>query len=104
MTVAAVVVSAVSATEAIVAPTHLEFEMLGLLNELRARGHTCPNGDVFAPNPVPLKWDCALWRAARAHVEDMTTNNFFSHEGSDGSSPGDRARRFHTTFSNENIA
>lgn len=101
---AAAIFASAAATEVIAAPTHREFEMLALLNNLRAKGHTCPNGDVFEPNPVPLKWDCALWRASRAHVEDMTANNFFSHEGSDGSSPGDRARRFDTTFSNENIA
>lgn len=86
------------------APSHMEFRMMTILNEIRARGHTCENGQEFAPNPIPLKWDCALWRASRAHNLDMTENDFFAHEGSDGSMPGDRVRRFGLDgFLNENI-
>jgi uncharacterized protein YkwD len=31
--------------------------------------------------------------AAEGHSQDMAANNFFSHTGSDGSSPGDRISR-----------
>eukprot|EP00913_Durusdinium_trenchii_P020836 g19575.t1 len=46
------------------------WEHFGLLNELRAEGFTCPNGASYDPNPVPLRFDCRLWRAARLHSED----------------------------------
>ncbi|MFQ6058698.1 MAG: S8 family serine peptidase, partial [Anaerolineae bacterium] len=39
-----------------------------------------------------LTIDERLMQAARRHSQDMATNNFFSHTGSDGSSPWDRIR------------
>jgi uncharacterized protein YkwD len=41
----------------------------------------------------PYIWDPALAHAAQAHCEDMAENDFFDHEGSDGSSFGERAER-----------
>lgn len=41
----------------------------------------------------PLTANAALTAAALAHSNDMATNNFFSHTGSDGSSPGQRISR-----------
>lgn len=38
----------------------------------------------------PLVMDLRLALSAQAHSEDMTRNNFMSHTGSNGSSPGDR--------------
>jgi uncharacterized protein YkwD len=38
----------------------------------------------------PLWHNAQLSTAARRHSEDMATNNFISHIGSDGSTPGDR--------------
>lgn len=38
----------------------------------------------------PLAWSDALGNAAQGHSQDMFNNNFQSHTGSDGSSPGDR--------------
>ncbi len=40
----------------------------------------------------PLRVDSRLVQAARRHSQDMADNNFFSHYGSDGSSPFDRIR------------
>jgi uncharacterized protein YkwD len=38
----------------------------------------------------PLAWNNALAQAAQSHSQDMATNGFQSHTGSDGSSPSDR--------------
>lgn len=54
----------------------------------------------------PVKWDEELARASKIHSNDMNENDFFSHEGSDGSSFVVRVRR--TNFDGnplgENIA
>lgn len=39
----------------------------------------------------PLQLNADLTDAARGHNQDMITNNFFDHTGSDGSSPSERA-------------
>ena len=46
----------------------------------------------------PLHMDARLVAAARGHSQDMGCNGFFSHTGSDGSSPFDRMRRQGYTF------
>ena len=53
-----------------------------MLNGLRAEEGLGP----LRPSPV-------LEQAAMAHAVDMVDNGFFGHDGSDGSSVGDRARR-----------
>jgi uncharacterized protein YkwD len=52
-----------------------------------------------------LKSSSALFSAARAHSKDMAENNFFSHTGSNGSSPFDRmaSAGFSISFAAENI-
>ena len=40
---------------------------------------------------APLRWNEALGRAARRHSEDMSKHQRLSHQGSDGSSAGERA-------------
>jgi uncharacterized protein YkwD len=42
------------------------------------------------PAQPPLGWNDQLAAAAQAHSQDMMTNGFQSHTGSDGSSPADR--------------
>jgi len=78
--------------------------LLELINTHRKTGCKCGE-DNFAPT-TPVKWNTALERAARAHSEDMFTNNFFSHTGSDGSSVGARLERHNYKWKNygENIA
>jgi uncharacterized protein YkwD len=41
----------------------------------------------------PLAWDPSLAAAAQQHSQDMVNNNYQSHTGSDGSSPGTRIAR-----------
>lgn len=55
---------------------------------------------------APLRISPQLTIAASIHSQDMVTNNFFSHTGSDGSSPWDRIRRTGYSYSiaAENIA
>ncbi len=66
-----------------------QLEMLALVNEIRAEGCRCGNQNM---PPVPaLKWNPKLERAAKRHVDDMLEQDFFSHQGSDGSSVGQRA-------------
>lgn len=42
---------------------------------------------------APLRYSAALGRIAAAHSADMSARGLLSHEGSDGSSPGQRANR-----------
>jgi uncharacterized protein YkwD len=60
----------------------------------------------LAAGCAPLTVSPRLTAAAAAHSQDMATNNFFSHTGSDGSTPWDRIRRTGYTYSTaaENIA
>jgi uncharacterized protein YkwD len=78
--------------------------VLELTNEARAHSRTC-GSQRFAP-ARPLSLSTALTRAASVHALDMVTHHFFSHAGSDGSSPGDRATRagYHWSMVGENIA
>lgn len=70
-------------------------QVIDLTNQYRA-----------AAGCAPLTVSQRLTSAAAAHSQDMATNNFFSHTGSDGSTPWDRIRRTGYTFSTaaENIA
>lgn len=64
------------------------------------------NQHRVAAGCAPLTVSPQLTTAAAAHSQDMATNNFFSHTGSDGSTPWDRIRRTGYTYSTaaENIA
>ncbi len=60
-------------------PSSFEEEVIRLTNQERA-AHGCP----------PLVAEIHLMNAAEGHSNDMAVNDFFSHTGSNGSSPGDR--------------
>jgi uncharacterized protein YkwD len=62
--------------------------MLQLVNATRAKGCTC--GTTVMPPVKSLTWNAILAQVALAHSTDMNDNNYFSHTGLDGSSPGDR--------------
>ena len=50
-----------------------------------------PPSEIISPDSVPpLKFNILLARAARGHSQDMIDNNYFAHEGSDGSTPAER--------------
>lgn len=63
-------------------------EILSLVNGHRAAGATC--GSTPYPPAPPLSLDASLNQAAEVHAVDMASNDFFDHQGSDGSSPFDR--------------
>ncbi len=74
--------------------TSIESAVLSMVNTQRAQAG------------VPaLSASSALFTAARNHSQDMATNNFFSHTGSNGSSPFDRmvAAGFSFSAAAENI-
>jgi len=54
-------------------PSPLAFSHLKSLNALRADGVFCPGGLYFQPNSAPLKFDCTLWRAAEAQLQQETS-------------------------------
>lgn len=78
--------------------------VLALTNQARAHARFC--GSQRFPGAPPLSLASALTRAARAHSRDMVARDFFSHTGSDGSTPGERATRagYRWSMLGENIA
>lgn len=66
-------------------------DILKLSNEARARARSC--GNRRFPAAPPLAWNDTLGEAALAHSRDMAKRNYFRHEGQDGGSAGDRAKR-----------
>lgn len=64
-------------------------KLLELINDARNQSRQC-GAQSFGAAP-PLAWDAALGTAAEAHSRAMANGNFFSHLGSDGRTPGDRA-------------
>jgi len=79
-------------------------KVLALVNSARATPRNC--GGKFFQAAGPLRWNDTLARAARWHAEDMARHSYFSHDGRDGSNPGQRAAsagyRYRTV--GENIA
>jgi hypothetical protein len=62
------------------------------------------SADELTPK-APVYWDHGLNDAARFHSQDMSDNNHFAHESSDGTSFGDRLARFYDSgWIGENIA
>ena len=66
-------------------------EFLAALNQARSVNRTCGT-TPYGPAP-PVSWSDNLAMAAYLHSEDMVLNNFFSHTGADGSTPGQRISR-----------
>lgn len=59
--------------------------------------------DEQVPKP-PVLWNQALNDAARFHSQDMSDNDHFAHESSDGTSFADRISRYYSGAAGENIA
>jgi uncharacterized protein YkwD len=78
--------------------------VLRLVNTARSEGRTC--GTTYHPAAPAVTGNAMLTAAARGHSTDMATNGFFSHTGSDGSTPWDRMRAagYVHTAAGENIA
>ena len=85
-------------------PQVLGAALLELTNQSRQQSQTC--GNRVHEAATPLEWDESLSRAALNHSVDMSTHNFFSHTGSDGSSSFQRAvaEGFPSNSVGENIA
>lgn len=82
----------------------IQQEMVIAVNQARAVGRSC--GATYYVAASPVKWNDKIATAAFKHTTDMVTNNFYSHTGSDGTSPGDRlmAAGYAWKTSGENIA
>lgn len=94
------------ATPPLTLPDQLEAgqAILALVNQARARGHTC-GSQRFDP-ARPVTWNDALAQAAREHSSDMATHRHFSHRGTDNSEAAQRAARagYRWRHVGENIA
>ena len=64
--------------------------MLNAVNDFRSQTRVCGALGSFPAVPA-LSWDCKLEAAALGHSMDMANKDFFSHTGTGGTSPGDRA-------------
>ncbi|MEE9321093.1 MAG: CAP domain-containing protein [Granulosicoccus sp.] len=84
--------------------TVMQARMLSLINAARAQARNCGNEPFAATSP--LTWNSTLLIAAKAHSIDMTSHNFFSHTGSDGSDISARvsATEYNWDRVGENIA
>ncbi|MDB5246862.1 MAG: Cysteine-rich secretory protein family [Segetibacter sp.] len=78
--------------------------LLNLVNRYRASGCNC--GPDYYPPVGSVSWNNTLELAAKEHSDDMNNNNYFSHTGKDGTSPGDRISKYNYRWSTyaENIA
>ena len=63
-------------------------KLLELVNNYRQSGCNCGGENMPPVNPVV--WNDQLEKAAQKHSDDMKSNNFFSHTGSDGKNAGNR--------------
>lgn len=81
-----------------------EDEVVKQVNQKRAAGATC--GGVAKPKVAALSNNEKLRCASRLHSQDMGTNNFMGHNGSNGSSPWDRmvAAGYNWSAAAENVA
>ncbi|MEO7727876.1 MAG: CAP domain-containing protein [Burkholderiales bacterium] len=78
--------------------------VLDLVNRARATPRYC--GDRRFEAARPLRWNDLLAQASERHADDMARNNYFSHNGRDGSNPGQRVERagYRYRATGENIA
>jgi uncharacterized protein YkwD len=78
--------------------------ILALINQARATSRQC-GGKAFAAARA-LRWNDALAEASWQHADDMARNNYFSHDGRDGSVPSQRVERagYRWRTMGENIA
>jgi len=77
-----------------------DIEMLALVNQARLQSRYCEDergaedpDRTYHPAAKRLSWNCLLQESSIIHSQDMQENNFFEHEGSDGSTVGDRTTR-----------
>ena len=64
--------------------------MLDLVNQARSSVSYCGGADFPVQPAAALIWSCQLRDAAQIHSDDMATENFVNHVGSDGRYASDR--------------
>lgn len=74
-------------------PTNDEVALLVLTNQARAEPSAY---GVSNPPTPPLVWNDDLWKAARAHSDDMAENGCFGHDSCNGQSWVSRVGRYYT--------
>lgn len=81
----------------------LEEQMVTLINQARSESRSC-GGQLFNAAD-PIRWNSELEKAAQKHSNDMASNNFFSHQGSDGTDASNRIQNqgYSWTTYGENI-
>ncbi|EON91604.1 SCP/PR1 domain-containing protein [Marinobacter lipolyticus SM19] len=79
-------------------------DMLSKVNAARAAARSCGAEEFAAAEP--LTYNCPIEAAAAHHSNDMASNNFFSHLGSDGLRVGARvtATGYDWSVVGENVA
>ena len=79
-------------------------KLLELVNAVRKTGCNC--GSTAMPPVAAVAWNDKLAKAAYDHSVEMKANDYFSHTGSNGSSPGQRITAAGYTWKTygENIA
>lgn len=82
----------------------LDVEMLAAVNRTRSIARSC--GDRAFTATGKLSWNCRLQEAALGHSQDMASNNFFEHTGSDGGGLAERLSRagYAARIAGENLA
>lgn len=85
-------------------PSAFAVEVLALVNKARSVGRKC-GSTTYGAAPA-LKLNSKLSLAAQRHSSDMAKNDYFSHEGRNGSSHADRATAagYKWSWIGENIA
>jgi hypothetical protein len=65
-----------------------------------------PSITISTTAKQPLTFNAQLYQAARLHSQDMIANDYFTHAGSDGSSPSDQitAAGYSYNYAGDNIA
>lgn len=77
----------------------------GTMNTLSAQVFDLVNQERSAAGCAPVHSDDRLTAAAQLHSEDMDRNDYMSHTGRNGSTPGDRANaQGYQAWSGENVA
>lgn len=82
----------------------LNDDLIAAVNAARAEAQVCQGVNFPAVSPVAI--NLRLQNAAVNHSDDMATENFFDHTGSDGLTSGDRADQegYDWTRVGENLA
>jgi uncharacterized protein YkwD len=85
--------------------TAFQAAVVAEVNRRRASAQSCGSRGKFASSGA-VRWNDTLFRVAAAHANDMVSNDFFAHTGSNGSTISDRINAIGYAWASvgENIA